>query len=146
MLTTRQLHKKTVEAINREFRRSPKLKEMTMAKLEDEIYDALRSDDFCPTYRMACNVATALREAGLVTDHLPPLVAALVALTKENIPTDVQELLVYGNPDRGVNPGALGRALFAGFDAAWEIAKADRKHEDRSERAQPESAPEKEGE
>ena len=39
--------------------------------------------------------------------------AALVALAENNIPVDVQELLVFGNPMRGVAPGALGKAILA---------------------------------
>lgn len=37
--------------------------------------------------------------------------AALIVLAKFNIPTDVQELLVHGNPMRSVAPGALRAAL-----------------------------------
>lgn len=43
-----------------------------------------------------------------------PLAAtALVALAEHGVPPDVQELLVYGNPDMGVPPGALARAVSA---------------------------------
>jgi hypothetical protein len=41
------------------------------------------------------------------------LVAALNALVQAGVPTDVQELLLYGNPDRGVKPKALESALAA---------------------------------
>ncbi len=40
--------------------------------------------------------------------------SALVALAKMNVPTDVQELLVRGDPERDIKPGALRRALLAG--------------------------------
>ena len=46
--------------------------------------------------------------------------AALVALAADNIPTDIQELLVYGNPDRGVRPGALSRAIAAALRPSGE--------------------------
>jgi hypothetical protein len=41
------------------------------------------------------------------------LVAATASLAADNIPSDVQELLLYGNPDRGIRPGALERAINA---------------------------------
>lgn len=40
-------------------------------------------------------------------------VAALLALAEAGIPTDVQELLVNGDADRGIAPGALLKALSA---------------------------------
>lgn len=40
--------------------------------------------------------------------------ATLIILTQEGVPADVQELLVYGNPARGIRPGALLRALKVG--------------------------------
>lgn len=45
--------------------------------------------------------------------EMDDLTAAVVALAEANIPPDTQELLVSGNPDRGVAPGALARALAA---------------------------------
>lgn len=39
--------------------------------------------------------------------------AALIALSKHNIPTDVQELLVRGDPMRGIPPGALSASWAA---------------------------------
>lgn len=50
------------------------------------------------------------------------LVAALVTLTRAGIPTDVQELLLRGNPERGVAPGALLKALKAARAAADALA------------------------
>ena len=44
-----------------------------------------------------------------MTKHLEA--AALVALAKANIPTDVQELLISGDPTRGIPPGALQSAM-----------------------------------
>lgn len=41
------------------------------------------------------------------------LTAALLALAEANIPPDVQELLVHGDPMRGIPPGALAKALMA---------------------------------
>lgn len=39
--------------------------------------------------------------------------AFLVALAERNIPPDVQELLVQGDPMRGIAPGALSAAIRA---------------------------------
>jgi hypothetical protein len=39
--------------------------------------------------------------------------AALVALAEANVPVDVQELLVHGNPRLSVAPGALSKAMAA---------------------------------
>lgn len=44
---------------------------------------------------------------------LDRMIAALQALADAGVPTDVQELLLYGNPDRGVKPKALELALAA---------------------------------
>ena len=41
-------------------------------------------------------------EAGMSDRDLEAACAALLALTKHNVPPDVQELLVYGNPDRKI--------------------------------------------
>lgn len=41
------------------------------------------------------------------------LVLALMALVKDGIAPDVQELLMYGNPDLGVKPNALEHAIAA---------------------------------
>jgi len=41
------------------------------------------------------------------------LTAALLVLTRHGIPPDIQELLIYGNPDRGIRPGALAAVLAA---------------------------------
>jgi len=46
--------------------------------------------------------------------------AAVISLAKMNIPPDVQELLVRGDPKQDIKPGALRRALLAG---AVELAK-----------------------
>lgn len=42
---------------------------------------------------------------------MPLLVKALVILARRGIPADIQELLVQGNPSRGVAPGALDAVL-----------------------------------
>ena len=42
----------------------------------------------------------------------------LVALAQANIPTDVQELLVYGNPMHDIPPGALSKACAVVWRAA----------------------------
>lgn len=41
------------------------------------------------------------------------LVAAMVALAEAGVPTDVQSLLVHGNPSWNLAPGALAKALVA---------------------------------
>jgi hypothetical protein len=51
------------------------------------------------------------------------MAAALVALTNANVPPDVQELLMTGNPSLGVPTGALAAAIEAAVDA---IEEADR--------------------
>lgn len=37
--------------------------------------------------------------------------AALISLTEAGIPTDVQELLIVGDPSRGIAPGSLSKAI-----------------------------------
>ena len=44
---------------------------------------------------------------------LDRLMVALQALVDAGVPTDIQELLLYGNPDRGVKPRALENAIAA---------------------------------
>lgn len=49
-------------------------------------------------------------------DRTPGLLettAALMALAEAGIPTDIQELLIHGDPSRGIPPGALKAALKA---------------------------------
>lgn len=41
----------------------------------------------------------------------------LAALAQAGIPPDVQELLVYGDPVRGIAPGALSKACAAVWQA-----------------------------
>ena len=41
------------------------------------------------------------------------LICALQALVDAGVPHDIQVLLLYGNPDRGVRPGALEKAIAA---------------------------------
>lgn len=36
---------------------------------------------------------------------------ALVILARLNVPVDIQELLVIGNPDQGISPGALAKVI-----------------------------------
>lgn len=44
-------------------------------------------------------------------------VAALTALAGHNIPVDVQELLVAGDPMRGIPPGALSACVKAAIQS-----------------------------
>ena len=48
------------------------------------------------------------------------LIAALTTLAERGIPADIQEMLVSGNPDRGIAPGALAYALKAALRAPIE--------------------------
>jgi hypothetical protein len=43
--------------------------------------------------------------------------AALMELAVRNIPTDIQELLVYGNPMQDIGPGALSAAIRAALES-----------------------------
>jgi hypothetical protein len=52
-----------------------------------------------------------------------PLTAALVVLARRGIPSDVQALLIEGDPMRGIAPGALSDALDAAQDAAEEAER-----------------------
>lgn len=51
------------------------------------------------------------------------LVAALVKLAAKNVPPDVQELLIHGDPMRSIPPGALDAALST-VDARAELVTA----------------------
>lgn len=51
--------------------------------------------------------AKALEEA----ERLDAATAALISLTEAGIPTDVQELLIVGDPSRGIAPGSLSKAI-----------------------------------
>lgn len=49
-------------------------------------------------------------------------VDALTALAEAGIPTDVQELLVCGDPARGIAPGALSKACAVIWKEAAKMA------------------------
>jgi hypothetical protein len=53
--------------------------------------------------------------ASLVSDEMVEraVTAALVSLAESNVPTDIQELLLHGNPSRGIAPKSLRRAVLA---------------------------------
>ena len=51
------------------------------------------------------------RMATIPARHLEAAAVALLKLAEYNIPVDVQEWLVNGNPDRGIRPGAFVAAL-----------------------------------
>ncbi|WP_374844223.1 hypothetical protein, partial [Brucella haematophila] len=51
--------------------------------------------------------ALALEEAA----RLDAATAALISLTEAGIPTDVHELLIVGDPSRGIAPGSLSKAI-----------------------------------
>ena len=48
-----------------------------------------------------------------VSKDVQAAAVALVTLSEHNIPPDIQELLVLGNPDRDIRPGALSKAISA---------------------------------
>jgi len=54
------------------------------------------------------------------------LTAALMMLAQANIPPDVQELLMWGDPMRSIPPSALGKAI----SHAILAAKAEQKEAD----------------
>lgn len=47
-------------------------------------------------------------------------VAGLLALAEHGIPVDVQELLVHGDPSRGIRPGALSACIKATIQSYHE--------------------------
>jgi hypothetical protein len=49
----------------------------------------------------------------MIDTDLEAASAALVSLACDNIPPDVQELLVRGDPQRDIRPGAFSRAIQA---------------------------------
>lgn len=51
-----------------------------------------------------------------------PLREALMVLARWNIPPDVQEMLISGNPAMSIPPGALSAAIEVATDAAEEAA------------------------
>ena len=51
------------------------------------------------------------------------MAAALVALAQRNVPPDVQELLMIGNPELDIAPGALEAAIEAAVDAIEEAER-----------------------
>lgn len=51
--------------------------------------------------------------------------AALVSLARDNIPSDVQELLVRGDPARNIPPNALRRAIGNGVGEAARAYKSE---------------------
>ncbi|SPL64446.1 DUF551 domain-containing protein [Ochrobactrum soli] len=55
-------------------------------------------------------------------DRLDAATAALISLTEAGIPTDVQELLIVGDPSRGVAPGSLSKAIATVIRALHPVA------------------------
>lgn len=49
--------------------------------------------------------------------ELDATIAVLTVLAEQNVPPDIQELLVHGNVKLGVKPGALSKAIKAAFKA-----------------------------
>lgn len=52
----------------------------------------------------------------LERDPPSPFVAALTALAERGIPTDIQGLLISGDPMRGIRPGAFAAAIQAALE------------------------------
>ena len=68
--------------------------------------------------------------------QIADLVAPLVALAEAGIPPDVQEMLVRGDPMRGIAPGALSKALTATIsDLRAENARLEAELEEAEARA-----------
>jgi hypothetical protein len=70
-----------------------------------------------------------------MTTPMPPdqmSAEALVILARANIPPDIQELLVRGDPLRGIAPNAIGKALAAARREENEACQkiAEKFHED----------------
>jgi hypothetical protein len=60
-----------------------------------------------------------------VSENQIDLVPALVILAQAGIPTDIQELLVAGNPMKGIAPGALERAILAERDRCYDLVEIE---------------------
>ena len=60
------------------------------------------------------------------TDTAADTAQALTVLAQCNIPPDIQELLVRGDPMRGIAPGALSKAIeeVIGFYAIAYLARS----------------------
>lgn len=57
------------------------------------------------------------RMAQMPTRQLEAAAVALLKLAEYNIPTDIQELLIQGDPMRGIRPGAFVAALSVAIGA-----------------------------
>lgn len=57
------------------------------------------------------------------------LAAPVLALAQAGIPPDIQELLVRGNPSRGIAPGALAKAIAAARPDPAILAAAEAERE-----------------
>jgi hypothetical protein len=85
-----------------------------------EVEAACKAIGYGETTREACRTmmragleAAAAAHGCAKHDTLDAEAAALVSLVQSNIPPDVQELLVRGDPMRGIAPGALRKAAAA---------------------------------
>jgi hypothetical protein len=56
--------------------------------------------------------------------------AALMALSRANVPPDIQALLVQGDPMRGIPPHALAKAITAIEEAGWAVVPKHVSHID----------------
>jgi hypothetical protein len=58
-------------------------------------------------------MSTPMENEAIQPDLVERVTAAIVALAHHGIPSDVQELLLHGNPTRGIRPKALHAAIAA---------------------------------
>lgn len=96
-------------------------------EMSDELHRAMRDDDLgrddiAAQADYERRILSALDEpAPKVTEVNAAAeraeIAALVALARHSIPTDVQDLLVRGDPMRSIPPRALSKAILAALEA-----------------------------
>ena len=55
------------------------------------------------------------------------ITAALVALAKRNIPTDIQEILLFGDNEKNIAPGALQKAIESSVSVSEAYKSKDNK-------------------
>ena len=55
------------------------------------------------------------------------IAAACIELAKHNIPLDIQELLIMGDPQRDIRPGAMERAIISAMTSFISTALAHEK-------------------
>jgi len=64
-------------------------------------------------------------KAGVRRVQVAAVAAALVELAAFNVPPDVQEVLLVGDPSRRIKPGSLEAALLAGLRVVLEYSQKE---------------------